>query len=178
VLIARLDTPARLFSYRLGSALTMERDGAELLDAFAHAARAQELKHLLREHEGETGGHIARIEQAFGILGIAIEDHPCPPIDAIDKEARAQMKRADDALVDDVILAAAAAAEHHEIAVYDWLIAQADSVGTGAVAALLRTSRDEERRALEETRLRIAAKAQVPVRRMLAGAATRGATER
>ena len=88
------------------------------------------------------------------------------------------MKRAADALVDDVILAAAAAAEHHEIAVYDWLIAQADSVGTRAVAALLRTSRDEERRALGETRLRIAAKAQVPVRRNLAGAAERGAIER
>lgn len=156
----------------------MEREGAEILDAFAHAARGQELKHLLREHEGETGWHIARIEQAFGTLGIPIEDHPCPPIEAIDKEARAQMKRADHALVDDVILAAAAAAEHHEIAVYDWLIAQADAVGTRAVAALLRTSRDEERRALAETRRRISAKARVPVRRVLARSATRRVIER
>ncbi len=177
-MIARFDAPARLFSHRLGSALTMEREGAETLDTFAHAARSQELKHLLREHEGETGWHIVRIEQAFRILGIAIEDHPCPPIEAIDKQARAQMKRADDALVDDVILAAAAAAEHHEIAVYDWLIAQADAVGTRAVAELLRTSRDQERRALAEIRRRISAKAHVPVRRILAGPATRRAIER
>jgi ferritin-like metal-binding protein YciE len=156
----------------------MEREGAEMLDAFARAARSQELKHLLREHERETGWHIARIEQAFGTLGIAIEQHLCPPIEAIDKEARALMKRADHALVDDVILAAAAAAEHHEIALYDWLIAQVDAVGTRAVAALLRTSRDEERRALAEMRRRISAKAHVPVRRILAGSATRRVIDR
>jgi ferritin-like metal-binding protein YciE len=156
----------------------MEREGAEILNAFARAARSQELKHLLREHEGETGGHIVRIEQAFGTLGIAIEYHPCAPIEAIDKEARALMKRADHALVDDVILAAVAAGEHHEIAVYDWLIAEADAVGTRAVAALLRSSRDEERRALTEMRRRVSAKAHVPVRRILAGSATRREIER
>jgi ferritin-like metal-binding protein YciE len=172
-MIARFDAPARLFSHRLGSALRMERDGAEILDAFARAARSQELKHLLRHHEGETASQIIRIEHAFGTLGIPLEDHPCPPLEAIDKEARAQIKRADDALVDDVILAAAAAAEHHEIALYDWLIAQADAVGTRAVAAKLRESRDQERRALAEIHRRISAKAHVPVRRILAGAVTR-----
>jgi ferritin-like metal-binding protein YciE len=177
-MIARFDAPSRLFLYRLGAALAMERDGAEILDAFAHAARSQEVKLLLRRHEDETGRHIVRIEQAFGTLGIGIENHPCPPIEAIDKEARAQIKRADDALVDDVILAAAAAVEHHEIAVYDWLIAQADAIGTRAVAAQLRESRDQERRALAEIRRRIAAKAHVPVRRILAGSATRRVIER
>jgi ferritin-like metal-binding protein YciE len=156
----------------------MERDAAETLDAFARAARSQELRHRLREHEGETGRHIVRVEQAFGILGIPIEDHPCPPMEAIDKEARALIKRADDALVDDVILAATVAAEHHEIAVYDWLIARADAAGTRAVAALLRASRDQDRRALAEIRRRISAKAHVPVRSILAGAATRRVTER
>ena len=102
----------------------------------------------------------------------------CPPIEAIDKEARAQIKRADAALVDDVILAAAAAAEHHEIAVYDWLIAQADAVGARAVVALLRESRDQERRALAEIRRRISAKAHSSVRRILAGSATRRVIER
>jgi ferritin-like metal-binding protein YciE len=178
VLIARFDAPARLFAHRLGSALTMERDVAEMSDAFARAARSQELKHDLREHEGETGRHIVRIEQAFGILGIPIEDRPCPPIEAIDKEARTQIRRADPAVVDDVILAAAAAAEHHEIAVYDRLIAEADAVGTREVAVLLRETRDQEWRALAEIRRRISAKARVPVRRILARSATRRAIER
>jgi ferritin-like metal-binding protein YciE len=153
----------------------MERDGAESLDAFAHAAHSQELKHLLRRHEVETGWHIVRIEQVFGTLGIAIEDHPCLPVEALDKEARAQIKRCDDALVDDVILAAAAAVEHYEIAAYDWLVAQADAIGIRAVAAELRESREQEQRALGEIRRRIAAKAQLPVRKILAGSATRRA---
>jgi ferritin-like metal-binding protein YciE len=151
----------------------MEREDAEILDAFAHAARSQELKHLLREHEGETGRHIVRIERAFEALAIPIEHQPCPTIEAIDKEARSQIKRADDALVDDVILAAAAAAEHYEIAAYDWLIAHADGVGARAVAALLRPSRAQERRALAEILRRISVKAHVPVRRIMSSSATR-----
>jgi ferritin-like metal-binding protein YciE len=178
VLIARFDAPARLFAHRLASALTMERDSADMLDAFAHPARSQELKHFLREHEGETGRQIVRIERAFAMLGIPLEDQPCPPIEAIDREARALVKRADDALVDDVILAAAGAAAHHEIAAYDWLIAQADGVGARAVAALLRTSGAQERRALAEIRRRITVKAHVPVRRLMAGSATRRVIER
>jgi ferritin-like metal-binding protein YciE len=178
VLIARFDAPARLFAHRLASALTMERDSADMLDAFADAARSQELKHLLREHEGETGRQIFRIERAFAMLGIPPEDQPCPPIEAIDAEARAQIKRADDALVDDVILAAATAAAHHEIAAYDWLIAQADGLGARAVAALLRASRAEERWALAEIRRRITVKAHVPVRPLIARSATRRVLKR
>ena len=71
-----------------------------------------------------------------------------------------------------MILAGAAAVEHYEIAAYDWLVARADAIGTRAVAAQLRESREQEQRTLGEIRRRIAAKAHLPVRRILAGTAT------
>jgi ferritin-like metal-binding protein YciE len=90
------------------------------------------------------------------------DDKPSPVIEAIDKEGRAQIKRADDALVDDVILAGAAATEHHEIAVYEWLIAHVEAMGKPDVVALLRQNLEQEQHTLEEVRSAIQATAHAP----------------
>jgi ferritin-like metal-binding protein YciE len=71
-------------------------------------------------------------------------------IEAIDKEGRAQAKRADEVLVDSVIVAGAAEAEHHEIAVYEWLVTEADALGHDTVAGLLRENLQQEQHTLEE----------------------------
>jgi Domain of unknown function (DUF892) len=73
-------------------------------------------------------------------------------IEAIDKEGRAHMKRSDESLVDSVILAGAAATEHHEIAVYEWLICEAQAMGKQSVVALFEQNLEQEQHTLEEVK--------------------------
>ena len=60
--------------------------------------------------------------------------------------------------------AAAAATEHHEIAVYDALIALADSLGLGDARGLLEQNRREEEQALDRLRTEVGRLAQATAR--------------
>jgi ferritin-like metal-binding protein YciE len=162
MLFERFETPRELLEFKLGSALTMERDVLKMLDKLEESARSEQLKQQLRHHADETRQQVANVEQAFSALGMEADDKPSPVIEAIDKEGRAQIKRADDALVDDVILAGAAATEHHEIAVYEWLIAHVEAMGTPDVVALLRQNLEQEQHTLVEVRSAIQATAHAP----------------
>jgi ferritin-like metal-binding protein YciE len=159
MLFERFESPNELLEYKLGSALTMERDVLKMLDKLEAAARSEQLKQQLRHHADETRQQLANVEGAFSALGMEADDKPCPVIEAIDKEGRAQIKRADDALVDDVILAGAAATEHHEIAVYEWLIAHVEAMEKPDVVALLQQNLEQEQRMLEEVRRAVRATA-------------------
>ena len=63
------------------------------------------------------GEQIANLEKAFAALGWEVDDSPCPAIEGIEKEGKANVKKADDAVIDGVLLSGAAETEHHEIAV-------------------------------------------------------------
>jgi ferritin-like metal-binding protein YciE len=150
MLLEKFDTPSELFTYKLGSALTMENDVLKMLGRLEEEAHADELKQQFRHHADETRQHVRNIEQAFAALGEEPDDKPCPPIEAIDKEGRANIKRSDDALVDSVILAGAAATEHHEIATYEWLITEARAMGRQEVVALFEQNLEQEQHTLME----------------------------
>src|SRR3954471_2362725 len=111
MLFERFESANELVEYKLGSALTMERDVLKMLDKLEEAARGEQLKQQLRHHADETRQQLANVERAFTVLGWESDDKPCPVIEAIDKEGRARIKRTDDALVDDVILAGGAEAQ-------------------------------------------------------------------
>ena len=128
----------------------MERDGLKMLDKLVEAARGEQLKQHLHRHAEETRQQLANVERAFAALGWEPDGKPCPVIEAIDKEGRAQIKRADDRLVDHVILAGAAETEHHEIAVYEWLIAYVDAIGNAEAVALLQQNLEQEQHTLDE----------------------------
>lgn len=162
MLFERFETPRELLEYKLGCALTMERDVLKMLDKLEASARSEQLKQQLRHHADETRQQLANVERAFSALGMEADDKPSPVIEAIDKEGRAQIRRADDALVDDVILAGAAATEHHEIAVYEWLIAHVEAMGKPDVVALLQQNLEQEQHTLEEVQGAIQATAHAP----------------
>ncbi|NAZ77700.1 DUF892 family protein [Kineococcus sp. T13] len=136
----RLNTPEQVFSYKLGAALTMERDTLGMLEALQEAAQREELKQLLREHAEETRQQIELIEQCFALLGEEVDDSPCPVTKALAAEATATIKKTDDSLVDAVILAGALETEHHEQAVYETLVIHARARGAERVAVLLETN--------------------------------------
>ena len=148
----KIETPRGLFTYKLGSALTMERTVLDMLGQLEEAARGQELKQQLHHHANETRQQIANIEQAFTALGAEVDDKPCAAIEGIEKEGQQLLKMADETLTDAVILGSAAATEHHEIAVYEGLITKAEAMGEQDVVALLQENLEQEQHTLEEVK--------------------------
>lgn len=144
----RLTTPEEIFSFKLGAALTMEKTILEMLPDLEEAAQREEIKALFREHAAETQQHVANVERSFELLGEEVDDSPCPAIDGLQKEGKAAIKMTDDAIVDAVVLAGAAETEHHEIAVYETLVTNAEARGAPEVAALLRQNLEQEQAAL------------------------------
>jgi ferritin-like metal-binding protein YciE len=140
------------FAYKLGSALKMERTTLEMLGDLEEHARRDGLKQQFRHHADETRQQISNLEKAFSTLGLERDEHVDLVIEAIDKEGKLNIKRATDGVVDAVILAGAAATEHHEIAVYETLIAHAEAQGHQDVSSLLRQNLEQEQHTLGEVR--------------------------
>jgi ferritin-like metal-binding protein YciE len=148
----RLNTPQELFSFKLGAALKMENKVLDMLGDLEEEAQRDQLKEQFRHHADETREQIANIEQAFRAIGEEPDDSPCPAIEGIEKEGKANIKKADDSVVDAVILSGAAETEHHEIAVYEGLITHAEAMGNQEVVRLLSQNLEQEQHTLEEVK--------------------------
>lgn len=146
----RLDTAEEAYHYKLGAALKMENTVLEMLGKNAEEAQDDSLKELFHHHEEETKEHIENLRAAFIALGWEVDDSPSPAIEGIDKEGKANAKKADDSVVDSVLLQSAVETEHHEIAVYENLIVKARAMGADDVVALLQHNLEQEQHTLEE----------------------------
>jgi ferritin-like metal-binding protein YciE len=143
-----LNTPEEVFSSKLGSALKMELELANILEEFERGAQRADIKRAMSQHREETLQHARNVEKCFKLLGEEVDDSPCPVVEAMAKDSRATVKKTDDSLVDAVILAAAVESEHYEIAVYETLITNAEARGATEVVALLQRNLNEENHAL------------------------------
>jgi ferritin-like metal-binding protein YciE len=148
--VAQIGDPKQLFIHKLGAALTMEETILTMLQELEQKANEAELKEQLSHHRNETHGQVANLEQAFAALGAQTEKQPCPAIEGLEKEGQTLIKQTAEDLVDVVILGAAAETEHHEIAVYDGLITQAEALGEQDVVALLQENLEIEEHTLQE----------------------------
>jgi len=148
----RFNTPEEIFSYKLGSALSMERQLVDLLERLEQCTLREEIRHPLAVHREETLQHIANIEQCFTLLDEPVDDSPCGVIEALANESKTMIKKSDDSLPDVLILAVASEAEHYEVAVYETLIANADARKATAVAKLLRENLAQDKHALTVAR--------------------------
>src|ERR1051326_767806 len=148
----RIESSTELFTHKLGAALKMERTVLEMLGELEEKARRGELKEQLRHHADETRSQIRNLEAAFAALGAEPDEQACPAIEGIEKEGQANIKIADDRFVDAVILAGANETEHHEIAVYEGLIAQAEAMDEQDIVALLRENLEQEEHTLREVK--------------------------
>ncbi len=148
----KIEDSRGLFEYKLGAALKMENTVLGMLGKLQDEAQGPELKQQLSHHAGETEQQIRNLEQAFTSLGLAPDENPCPAIEGIEKEGHANVKKADDAIVDAVILSGAAETEHHEIAVYEGLITLAGALGHDDIVALLQENLEQEEHTLAEVK--------------------------
>lgn len=148
----KLNTPEEIFSFKLGSALSMENTILEMLGELQEKTNRDEIRALLATHQDETRQHIANIEKSFELLGEEVDDSPCPAMQGIEKEGKATLKKIDDSIIDAGILAGAIETEHYEIAVYEILVTNAEARGAHDVAALLRENLESEQATLDKVK--------------------------
>jgi ferritin-like metal-binding protein YciE len=147
-----IESPRELFTHKLGAALTMEQKVLGMLPQLEEASTRSELKERFRHHATETEQQIRNLEQIFHTIGAEVDDKPCPAIEGLEKEGQTMLKQTDERLVDVVVLGAAAETEHHEIAVYEGLIAQAEALGEQDVVPLLQENLEIEQHTLDEVK--------------------------
>jgi ferritin-like metal-binding protein YciE len=148
----RFTTAEEAYNYKLGAALTMERDVLDILEKNIEESVDPAVANLFRHHHEETQSHVRNIEEAFGLFGWDVDDSPCPTIEALEKEGKAMAKKAEDSLVDLMLLQGAVEVEHHEIAVYENLILNARVMGRDDVVQVLQRNLEQEQHTLEEVR--------------------------
>jgi ferritin-like metal-binding protein YciE len=149
----RLNTPEEAYNFKLGAALKMEHTVLDkILADSIDESHDDTLKQLFRHHAEETRQQIRNLEQVFAAFGWEVDDSPCPAIEALHKEAKTNVKKTDDAIVDSIILAGALETEHHEIAVYEGLIIQARAMGRDDVVGLLEQNLEQEQHTLQEAK--------------------------
>ena len=148
----RLHTPEEVYEYKLGATLKMENKVLEILDDSIEHAQEEKVQAALRAHRAESEQHVRNIEEVFRLFGWEPDESACPAIEGLEKEAKATVKKTDDALVDGVILQGCVEVEHHEIGVYENLIINATAMGRDDVVQRLRANIDSEHSALEKVK--------------------------
>ena len=148
-----IDTPQELYVHKLGAALKMENTILDMLPELEGQANETQLKQSLKQHYEQTQRHVANLEQAFQVLGADVDESSCPAIEGLEKEGQANLKMVDDRLNDHVILSGVAETEHHEIAVYEGLIEQAEAMGEEQVASLLQDNLKDEEATLQKAQV-------------------------
>jgi ferritin-like metal-binding protein YciE len=122
------ETPQQAYNYKLG------------------------VKALFIAHRRESEDHVRVVEEVFGSFGWEVDDSPCPAIEGLEKEGKANAKKTDDVLVDSILLQGALEVEHHEIGVYENLIINAEAMGRDDVVQSLQRNLGSEQSALEKVR--------------------------
>jgi ferritin-like metal-binding protein YciE len=144
------DTPEEIFSFKLGSALTMEQDSLGMLEQMAQTTPRSDLKELFEAHAAETRQQIANLERCFALLGEEVNEFPSPTTKGLAKEAAASISKTNSSIVDAVLLAGGLETEHYEMAVYETLITNAEARGASDVAVLLKQNYAQEVAASEQ----------------------------
>jgi ferritin-like metal-binding protein YciE len=145
-----IESPYELFVHKLGAALTMEQTTLEMLGKLQAEASDSTLKRQLQQHHKETQQQIENLHRAFEAIGEEPEPKPCPAIEGLQKEGEQLLSQVDEELVDAVILSSVIETEHHEVAVYDGLIIQAEVMGEDDLVALFQENLEQEDQALDK----------------------------
>lgn len=164
--MAQINDPRKLFTYKLGTALSSEKKILALLRKNEKRAKRGELKEQFRHHREETEGQIRNIEQAFDALGERATGHANPALDGLAEQADTLYEKTGEEIADSVLLTGAAGTEHLEIALYEDLITQARGLGEERVVVLLKENLEQEQHTLEEVKRASEELAHGPVRQL------------
>lgn len=144
----KFETLDELFLNQLQDLYDAEHRIVEALPEMAEQASSSELAQALREHLTESRGHIARLEQAFSLLGKEAEREKCQAITGLIEEGDEIVgAKGDKNVIDAGIIAAAQRVEHYEMAGYGSARTFAERLGHPEIARLLDETLEEEKSA-------------------------------
>lgn len=117
----------------------------EALPKMAKAAHSPELREAFESHLAETRGHVLRLEQAFGEIGVPMPADTCAAMQGLVKEGSGIIAaNGAPVAIDAALIGAAQRVEHYEIAAYGTARALADELGLSTTKSLLDDTLDEE----------------------------------
>src|SRR5205085_973220 len=108
-----------VFEEQLGDLYDAEKQLIQALPKVAQAAHSDELRKALETHLEETRGHVERLEQIFGDLGVPTPSEHCKAMEGLIAEGdQIVQATGDPAAKDAALIAAAQRVEHYEISGY------------------------------------------------------------
>ena len=126
--------------------LHAENQIAKALTKMIKSASHPELQQAFKMHLDETNGHIERVEQVMGIMGMPVKGKTCKAMQGIIEEGKEVMSEdAEDDVMDAALIGAAQKVEHYEIASYGTLCTYAELLGLAEAKKLLGQNLEEEK---------------------------------
>ena len=118
------------------------------LPKMAQAAHHDELRQAIEHHFEETHGHVKRVEEALGELGVSHPTEVCKGMQGLIAEGEETMQMGGDPIAcDAALIGAAQRVEHYEIAGYGTARQLADDCGFDGIRDLMDQTLDEESQA-------------------------------
>ncbi|HET8743526.1 MAG TPA: ferritin-like domain-containing protein [Gaiella sp.] len=125
--------------------MSAEQQLVKALPKVAQAAHSDELKQAIEHHLDETRGHVMRLEEIAGQLGIEKAGTTCKAMEGLIAEGEEIIgKQGDPVAKDAAIIGAAQRIEHYEIAGYGTARTLADELDLDDAKSLLDETLDEE----------------------------------
>jgi ferritin-like metal-binding protein YciE len=118
------------------------------LPKMVQAANHDQLREAFQTHLEETRGHVQRVEEALGELGVAMPTEVCKGMQGLIAEGEEMIEMGGDPMAcDAALIGAAQRVEHYEIAAYGTARQLADDCGYDAIKDLMDQTLDEESQA-------------------------------
>jgi ferritin-like metal-binding protein YciE len=141
-------TMEELFVGELKDLYSAEKQITKALPKIAKGVTSQELRQALLDHLEETNGQVARLEQAFEILGKRPAGKTCIGMKGVLEEGSEMLEETEKGEVRDAgVISAAQRVEHYEMAGYGSARAFAKLLGQSEIADLLEQTLEEEKAA-------------------------------
>ena len=120
----------------------------EALPKMAQAAHSEQLREAFQTHLEETRGHVNRVKEALGELGVSNPTEVCKGMQGLIAEGEEMIQMQGDPVAKDAgLIAAAQRVEHYEIAGYGTARQLADDCGFDGIRDLMDQTLDEESQA-------------------------------
>jgi ferritin-like metal-binding protein YciE len=131
----------------LKDVLHAENQIVKALPKMIKTASNPQLQQAFQMHLEETKGHVGRLEEVMGMLGMPVKAKTCKAMQGIIEEGKEVMSEdAEDDVMDAALIGAAQKVEHYEIATYGTLCTYAELLGLRDAKRLLGQNLEEEKR--------------------------------
>jgi ferritin-like metal-binding protein YciE len=145
-----MKTLRTLFLNELADIYDAEQRIVKALPKLAKVVTCEELRGALNSHLAETEGHIAKVEEVFGLFGEKANGKKCAATVGLLKEGdEIASDHQDEPTVNAAVISAVQKVEHYEIASYGCLHEWAKLLGNQQAADLIEEILEEEKDADE-----------------------------